>query len=105
MKFQPTQNRANLESDTITDQTVCQAGIPGFYAFAVPSSGIEFVVRKKTTWWNRPLKPWWTVGSLIGFGISVLIASQIARWLAVSLAVLGCIFAAAFRFARKDGDL
>ena len=44
-------------------------------------------------------------GSVIGFAISVLITSQIARWLAIMLAVLGCLFAMVFRFARKDDEI
>jgi hypothetical protein len=63
------------------------------------------VIGKKSAWWNRRLKGWWMWGSLIGFVISILIASQIARWLAVTLAVLGCLFAMAFRFARKEDEI
>jgi hypothetical protein len=44
-------------------------------------------------------------GSLIGFAISVLIASQIARWIAILMAVLGCIFAIAFRLMRNDEEI
>jgi hypothetical protein len=64
------------------------------------------VIGKKSAWWNRQLKGWWTWGSLIGFAISLLIASQIARWLAITLAVLGCLFAMVFRrFARREAEI
>jgi hypothetical protein len=63
------------------------------------------VIGKKSAWWNRRLKGWRMRGSLIGFVISILIASQIARWLAVTLAVLGCLFAMVFRFARKEDEI
>jgi len=63
------------------------------------------VIGKKSAWWNRQLKGWWMGGSLIGFAISILITSQIARWLAITLAVLGCLFAMVFRFARKDDEI
>ena len=63
------------------------------------------VIGKKSAWWNRQLKGWWRLGSIIGFAISILITSQIARWLAVTVAVLGCLFAIVFRFARKDDEI
>jgi hypothetical protein len=45
------------------------------------------------------------LGSLIGFAISVLIASQIARWLAITLVVLGGFFAIVFRLVRRDDEI
>ncbi len=62
-------------------------------------------MRKKISWWNKPLTSGWMGGSLIGFAISVLIASQIARWRAILMAVLGCIFAIAFRLMRNDEEI
>jgi hypothetical protein len=47
----------------------------------------------------------WLWGSWIGFAISVLIASQVVRWLAIALAVLGCLFAIVFRYMREDGEI
>ena len=64
-----------------------------------------FVIGKRSAWWNRQLKGKWLWGSWIGFGISILIVSQIVRWLAVTLAVLGSLFAIAFRFMGKGGEI
>jgi hypothetical protein len=70
-------------------------------------SGVKsrLVIGKRSAWWNRQLTGKWLWGTWIGFGISVLIASQIVRWLAITLAVLGCLFAIAFRLIRKDGEM
>jgi hypothetical protein len=65
----------------------------------------RIVIGKNSAWWNRQLEGWWMWGSLIGFAISILITSQIARWMAIALAVLGCLFALVFRFARKDDEI
>jgi hypothetical protein len=63
------------------------------------------VIGKKSAWWNRQLTGKWLWGIWIGFAISVLIASQIVRWLAIALAVLGCLFAIIFHYMREDGEI
>jgi hypothetical protein len=65
----------------------------------------RFVIGKKSAWWNRRLTGKWLWGSWIGFAISILIASQLARWLVIGVIKLGCLFAIALRLMRSDSEI
>jgi uncharacterized membrane protein len=62
-------------------------------------------VRKKRTWWSRPLKPFWMLGSLIGFGISALIESKLLHWTVIALSICGLLFAVVFRLMQRDDEI
>ena len=62
-------------------------------------------VGHRKTWWNRPFKGTWLLGSPIGFALAALIASSLLRWLVVVLSVLGCIFALIFRLSRPRDEI
>ena len=87
------------------DHHECEAGVETSRRPQAERREVRVLIGKKASWWNRPLKGRWMLGSLIGFAVSVLIASQIARWLVVMLIVLGGLFAIAFRLARKNDEI
>jgi hypothetical protein len=64
----------------------------------------RITIGKKTAWWNRQLR-WRLWSTLVGFAIGILIASRIARWLVILVVALGCLFAIAFRLARRDDEI
>ena len=66
----------------------------------------RIAIGKKTAWWNRRLKGWWRPwGTVIGFAIAILITSQFARWIAIVMLALGCLFAIAFRLVRHKDEI
>jgi hypothetical protein len=65
---------------------------------------LRFVGRRKT-WWNRPLKGTWLLGSVVGYAISLLIVSRFLRWALLAVAILGIFFAAIFRTLRSEDEI
>lgn len=63
------------------------------------------LVGRRKTWWNRPFKGTWLLGSPIGFALASLISSSLLRWLVVVLSVWGCIFALIFRLSRPHDEI
>ncbi len=63
------------------------------------------LVGKKKTWWNRPLKGTWMLGSVIGYAIGLLIASSYLRWSLLAVAVLGIVFAMIFRVIHGENQI